>query len=859
MTRLLATTPAVGLALAVGIGAAAPEPLPNALSSVAAAPAPSASLHEDDPKMVDPAPPYRGRGYRGAWAARAGGSRADLAAGGGFDSQGVTLLSWLTLADFGGSSGAMDCWGYTSPSGREYAMITLTDGTAFVEITNPSNPVVIDKVLGPSSGWRDIKVWDDHAYIVNETGDGIQVVSMENIDSGQVPVVNTVLTGSGSLDSHNVAIDTTSGFLYRCGGGPHGLRIYDLSNKVNPQFVGAWDDRYIHDAQAFTYTSGPFAGRQIVFANSGFNGGFTDTRVELLDVTDKQNIFVAGTVFYPNPAYSHQSWLSDDLQYLFVDDELDEGGSTTTTTHVIDVSDIDAPFYAATFTNGNTAVGHNLYTRGSDLFEANYSSGMRVFDVSDALNGFEYAWFDTRPEDDDADFDGLWSVFPYYDSGLVIGSDRQRGLFVWTIAPPEITFSYPNGVPSLVDPGGESVIVQIAEDPAGSLIPGSAQLNYDLGQGIVTAPLVDLGGGSFRADLPEVPCGASYAWWVTADSQSAITWKSPGGPGSAAHEVQAILSETIVFEDAVESATGWVAGLPSDDATTGQWTFGDPLGTGAQPEEDHTPSGSSCWFTGQGTPGGTIGENDVDGGTTTLTSPAYDLSSYGDPLMRYWRWYSNNAGATPNTDVFVVEISSDGGNNWLPLETVGPDGDETSGTWRQFVFRVSDFVPVTNTVQLRFIASDLGEGSIVEAAIDDVGVVEYECPPLAVDTLGISVSNGGQQNFVLDAGDTHAGELHMLLGSITGTSPGLPLGGFVLPLVQDGWTNFTANNPNSPPLSGFVGFLDGNGRSSASFTGAPGGPANLVGVTLFHAYLLLELPSGAISFTSNPVSLNLLP
>ncbi|MDH3591548.1 MAG: hypothetical protein OER88_06700, partial [Planctomycetota bacterium] len=194
--------------------------------------------------------------------------------------------------------------------------------------------------------------------------------------------------------------------------------------------------------------------------------------------------------------------------------------------------------------------------------------------------------------------------------------------------------------------------------------------------------------------------------------------------------------------DDFETDTGWTPAAIGDTAARGHWTRVDPNGTDAQPEDDHTiGAGRICFVTGQGPVGGGAGQDDVDGGTTTLVSPTYDLSADPDVEMAYWRWYSNDAGSAPNEDVFVIDISNDGGNNWTNVETVGPV-DEASGGWIRHRFRVADFVTPTTQIVLRFVASDLGTGSIVEAAVDDLAIIESCCVPpqeiagLAVDRPG---------------------------------------------------------------------------------------------------------------------------
>lgn len=389
--------------------------------------------HTDDPKVLDKQPPYEGPGYRrGTEGSRGVGPRLD------FPAENMHLRSWITIPEFPGThNGANDCWGYVSGSGREYAIIGLSQGTAFVEVTDPGDPIIIGVIAGPTSIWRDIKVYQNYAYAVSEGGQGIQVIDMSAIDSGTVSFLGTVLTG-GVFATHNVAINEDSGYLYRCGGSSNGLRIYDLTtNPASPTFVTSWTDRYVHDAQIVSYTEGPYAGREIAFCCGGFNGGWVDTGLIILDVTDKQNIMELSVATYGNAAYSHQGWLSPDRHYFYLDDEIDErdGLNPVTTTRIIDVSDLENPGLAGTFTSGSTSIDHNLYTLGNLIFEANYRSGIRVFDATDPVNPTQIAFFDTYPDNDAANFNGLWSNYPYFPSGTIIGSDLEKGLFVWRLGP----------------------------------------------------------------------------------------------------------------------------------------------------------------------------------------------------------------------------------------------------------------------------------------------------------------------------------------------------------------------------------------------------------------------------------------
>src|SRR6185295_4186490 len=241
----------------------------------------SAFAHDGDPKLLDKRPMYTGRGWKNR--DRLGGDGNLLVTGPPvrFPKNNVTLLSWVPLlalhTNQGGNSSS--CYGYTSPSGREYAIIGLSNGTGYVEVTQPGSPLFIANINGPTSLWRDVRTYSTYAYAVTEGGGGIQVIDLSNIDNGVVTLVNTVNEDSvGS--THTLCINQQSGYLYRSGGGQNGLRIYDLNpNPAAPARVGTWSARYSHEVSVFSYTSGPAAGKEIAYVCGGLNGGFTSPGV----------------------------------------------------------------------------------------------------------------------------------------------------------------------------------------------------------------------------------------------------------------------------------------------------------------------------------------------------------------------------------------------------------------------------------------------------------------------------------------------------------------------------------------------------------------------------------------------------
>ncbi len=189
-----------------------------------------------------------------------------------------------------------------------------------------------------------------------------------------------------------------------------------------------------------------------------------------------------------------------------------------------------------------------------------------------------------------------------------------------------------------------------------------------------------------------------------------------------------------LFADDMETDLGWTAGLPGDTATTGQWLRADPVGTEYQPEDDHTPDpGVLCFVTGNSFPGDTAGAADVDGGTTTLLSPVFDLTGNDWAMVSYWRYYVLE---TSYDDEFVVDITNNAGASWSNLETV----TSTTG-WFQARFELEPAdLAFTDQMQLRFRATDTGSGSLVEALIDDLVILGTRNDLTGTDTPPVAVS-----------------------------------------------------------------------------------------------------------------------
>jgi len=374
--------------------------------------------------------------------------RADAATASGpaYPAVNVDLLSHVTLAQFSqhaqfGVGSGNDVWGYVSPSGREYAIMGLQAGTGFVDITDPVAPVIVGVIPDANSIWSDMKTYQQYAYNANESGGGLQIIDLGSLDKGTVSLAAT-FQGNMLSTSHTLAVNQASGFLYLCGSNISGGRLVALSLATPraPTVAGIWNDsqsQYVHAAQVVTYTEGVYAGREIAFCYCGRNG------LRIVDVTNKANMFTMSILYYipppaqPGQGYCHQGWLSEDWRHIFIDDELDESELpqiNTTTTYVVNVEDLSNPTYVTQYTNGLPSIDHNLMVRGQYVYEANYTSGLRVYDASDVMAMQERGSLDTYPGSNGQNFNGAWGVFSQFPSRVVIVGDQSGGLFVADVA-----------------------------------------------------------------------------------------------------------------------------------------------------------------------------------------------------------------------------------------------------------------------------------------------------------------------------------------------------------------------------------------------------------------------------------------
>jgi hypothetical protein len=186
------------------------------------------------------------------------------------------------------------------------------------------------------------------------------------------------------------------------------------------------------------------------------------------------------------------------------------------------------------------------------------------------------------------------------------------------------------------------------------------------------------------------------------------------------------------FEDPTD-AGAWTIGSAEDMATSGIWEWGEPLQThegdvlnldlefGAPPLDRTPGQGSRAFVTGNA-PGVAIADDDVDGGTTSLVSPPFDVDGWYAVELRFQHWL--RVDSSDPLDGLTLEASNDGGTGWSTLASwnEGSSSGAAAQAWAPLGVRLDDTLQPGPDVRLRFRAFDDGQDNIVEVAIDELEI-----------------------------------------------------------------------------------------------------------------------------------------
>ena len=592
---------------------------------------------------------------------------------------------------------------------REFAVIGLQSGAAIVDITDPYNPFQIEIIEGSSSTWRDLKYWDRHVYIGTEAEDGVKIVSVDNLD--EPVLVNTVFD---FVSSHNIYIDS-DGYLYVVGADDNDIWIYDLEDPANPNLIGTWNLEnetssqagYCHDIEVYNNK---------LYCASIYVGYF-----RIIDVSDKANPITILSHFTGTDGIStHDVAISEDENYLFTGDE--NLGGHIKAWDISDYNNINLIDEYQT-ENGEEHTSHNIYIKPgtNQLYVSYYADGTRIIDISNPYQLEEIAYYDF------SDTEGLyvsnWGVYPYLPSGNIISSDRELGLFVLSVG--GISIIHDDVQDVSLDDSPYVPFVAYVDSFEGNI--ENLTLNYSLDNiNWNDVSMYNNMDNRYEAIMTFDQSSVIVYYYITATNSIGQSSQYPQIEESVSFIYGDLID--IIFQD-FEESNNWTV---ESTASVGEWEWGVPIGTSlqggfanvdfiVQTNEDYSENGEKCFVTGNydvSQPGG----GDVDGGETVLYSETYNLEQYPDVLLSYWRWYTNDLGNNPGSDIWNVQASSDGGVSWVDLEYTSISMNQ----WYERRFVLSDYIDLSNEVQFRYIASDLlnagdvgSGGSLVEAALDD--------------------------------------------------------------------------------------------------------------------------------------------
>ena len=592
---------------------------------------------------------------------------------------------------------------------REFAVIGLQSGAAIVDITDPYNPFQIEIIEGSSSTWRDLKYWDRHVYIGTEAEDGVKIVSVDNLD--EPVLVNTVFD---FVSSHNIYIDS-DGYLYVVGADDNDIWIYDLEDPANPNLIGTWNLEnetssqagYCHDIEVYNNK---------LYCASIYVGYF-----RIIDVSDKANPITILSHFTGTDGIStHDVAISEDENYLFTGDE--NLGGHIKAWDISDYNNINLIDEYQT-ENGEEHTSHNIYIKPgtNQLYVSYYADGTRIIDISNPYQLEEIAYYDF------SDTEGLyvsnWGVYPYLPSGNIISSDRELGLFVLSVG--GISIIHDDVQDVSLDDSPYVPFVAYVDSFEGNI--ENVTLHYSLDNiNWNDVSMYNNMDNRYEAIMTFDQSSVIVYYYITATNSIGQSSQYPQIEESVSFIYGDLID--IIFQD-FEESNNWTV---ESTASVGEWEWGVPIGTSlqggfanvdfiVQTNEDYSENGEKCFVTGNydvSQPGG----GDVDGGETVLYSETYNLEQYPDVLLSYWRWYTNDLGNNPGSDIWNVQASSDGGVSWVDLEYTSISMNQ----WYERRFVLSDYIDLSNEVQFRYIASDLlnagdvgSGGSLVEAALDD--------------------------------------------------------------------------------------------------------------------------------------------
>lgn len=677
--------------------------------------------------------------------------------------------------------GLNDVWGYADESGNEYALVGVKSGVSIVDVTDATQPVELFFIEGFHSTWRDLKTFEHYAYVVNEARGGLQIIDLQNLPAS----IDTIsyIADSTLNTAHNLYIDER-GTAYISGYNNYkrdiptaerSIKILDLSsNPWQPVFVKDFVNKYSHDV---------YVRNNMLLSSEVYEG-----QLMIADVSDLQNPIVLATQQTPTN-FTHNAWFSDDMQVVFTTDEKND--AFVASYDVSDLSDIrELDRYQSS--PGENTMPHNVHVHNDFLVISYYNDGVVVIDAHEPDALVETEFYDTSPHSGPGSR-GCWGAYPFLPSGNILATDREQGLFI--IRPTYQRAAYIEG--TVTDENGNQVEdVEITIEgkeglertdlsghyktgvaTAGEYVVRFYKYGYEpltmenvaletaeitlLNVQMQSRPSFDLSievvdkdtgeaieGAQVEVIIPEITYNqlsngsgeVNIAPFYT-DTYFILAYKWGWRTFARSIEIDEAnnalrLELQKMYHDDFWLNFGWSVDVIGD--MTGVWKRDIPKGTFLEGGEACNPDtdlqfdfGNYCFATGSS--GGEPEDNDVDGGTTILTSPIIDLSTYNYPVLSFYQWFCSSALTDNAADFVKFELKTQ--TDTVELQTIFTNYAQQH-EWHEKSFNVLDFIEKTDSMQLIVTAKASTADVVFEAAIDAFRVIDTE--PTDIEDTSIS-------------------------------------------------------------------------------------------------------------------------
>ena len=674
-------------------------------------------------------------------------------------------MSLLGQLPYSGKGNGNDIWGYVDENGNEYAIVGLQSGVSIVDVTNPSSLNEVFWTSGVFSTWRDMKTWNNKAYITNEGGDGLMIIDLDPLPaSTSLTVINYTGSTYPFTTAHNLYIDE-NGYAYIFGAKPGvgGAIILNLNLPITDSNfeVGIYNDYYLHDG--------------MVRGDTLWGGAIIDGFFVVVDVSTKSSPITLANHVTPNFS-SHNCWISDDGHTLFTADE--QLNAYLASYDVSDVNNI-IELNRVQSNPGMNVSAHNVHFINNYIVTSYYTDGVVIHDVTNPSVMVEVGNFDTSPSFSGGTYNGCWGVYPWLPSGNIIANDIENGLFVLgfnnirasflegnvtnfnTTAPIngvsvniltlnttntnvvgdyktgvatagsyDVVFSkigfYPDTVFNVSLTSGNTTIVDVQLIP---LIPFSFQVQVIDAISLNPVPNANIRiENTIFTNTVVTDALGIYTFTNFTDSNYTITIGKWG---------YRTVCENYFIDTSTTNITMTVNSGYYDDfsfdynwtvlgtATTGIWERGEPIGTmlGSNQANPDFDVNSDCNFEAfvTGNAGGNFTNDDVDNGETVLTSPVFDVSSYSNPYVNYYRWFYNAGGSGAANDLLTVKLSN--GTTTATIETVTASTLGKS-TWVNQSHQISSYLTPTNNMRIIVTVNDIPSEHISEGAFDQFEITD---------------------------------------------------------------------------------------------------------------------------------------